>query len=57
MLHRALAFALTSMTAGVWLLPETATAQFRQGHHRGSGPKPNISKSTTLPRSPLNSTV
>ena len=31
MLQRALAFALTLMTAGVWLPPETATAQSRQG--------------------------
>ena len=29
MLQRALAFALTLMTAGVWLPPETATAQSR----------------------------
>ena len=31
MLQRALAFTLTVMTAGVWLSPETATAQSRQG--------------------------
>ena len=31
MLQRTLAFALTLMTAGVWLLPETATAQSREG--------------------------
>jgi hypothetical protein len=34
MLQRALVFALTLMTAGVWLPPETATAQGRQGQSR-----------------------
>ena len=31
MLQRAFAFALTLMTAGVWLSPESVTAQSRQG--------------------------
>ena len=32
MLQRTLVFALTPMMVGVWLSPETATAQSRQGH-------------------------
>ena len=57
MLQRALALALTLMTAGVWLSPETAAARSRQANHRGRGPKANTSKSTTCRRSHVNSTV
>src|SRR5688572_9391735 len=34
MLQRALSFALTVATAGVWLSPAIATAQFQQGQPR-----------------------
>ena len=57
MLQRALVFALTLMTAGVWSSPETAAARSRKANHRGRGPKANTSKSTTCLRSHVNSTL